>query len=208
MAEVFNVSKRSEIGKIGLKRLRRTGNIPAILYGHGEASISLAVPGHEVATALRHSGKVVTLQGDVTEEALIRAVQWDTFGLEVLHLDLMRVSATETVEVKLSIVLRGEAAGVKEGGVLNHVMHEVTVNCPVRAIPDNLVLNLASLQLGGALHASDLPLPAGAELLSDPNAIVVTCNLPRSEEELAAPAGAVAVPELIRKPKEEGGEEE
>jgi large subunit ribosomal protein L25 len=204
MAEVFNVSKREEIGRGPLKRLRRTGKIPAILYGHGEASISLAVPGEEVALALRHSGKLVTLKGDVTEEALIRDVQWDTYGIHVLHLDLMRVSATETVEVKLSIHLKGEAAGAKDGGVVNFVTHEVEIDCPASAIPEHLVLSLAKLQVGEALHASDIELPAGASLVTNPQTIIATCNVPREEEE--APSGVVVEPELIRKPKEEGDE--
>lgn len=202
MAEVFNVTKRSELGRGPLKRLRRTGKVPATLYGHGEASISLSVPREEIALALRHSGKVVNLKGDVSEEALIREVQWDTYGIEVLHIDLMRVSASETVEVKLSIHLKGEASGVKDGGVLNFVAHEVEINCPVSAIPEHLNLNVANLQVGGALHASDIELPAGASLITDGQTIIATCQLPRDEEQAAA--GAVVEPELIRKPKEEG----
>src|SRR5690606_21134209 len=109
MTEVFNVTKRDESGRQANKRLRRNGHIPAVLYGHGEASVSLAVKRDEVAAALRHSGKVVDLRGEVTESALIREVQWDAFGIEVLHVDLVRVSAGETVDVTISLQLRGEA---------------------------------------------------------------------------------------------------
>jgi ribosomal protein bL25 (Ctc-form) len=148
------------------------------------------VPGEEVALALRHSGKLVTLKGDVTEEALIRDVQWDTYGIHVLHLDLMRVSATETVEVKLSIHLKGEAAGAKDGGVVNFVTHEVEIDCPASAIPEHLVLSLAKLQVGEALHASDIELPAGASLVTNPQTIIATCNVPREEEEAPVVADA------------------
>src|SRR5690606_3229784 len=89
LAEVFNVTKRNEVGRQANKRIRRAGQIPAVLYGHGEATVSLAIKRDEVAAALRHSGKVVDLKGDITDSALIRAVQWDPFGIEVLHVDLM-----------------------------------------------------------------------------------------------------------------------
>lgn len=201
MAEVFNVTKRTEIGRDGLKRLRRSGQIPAVLYGHGEASISLSVPVADVALALKHSGKVVHLKGDVTEEALIREVQWDTYGIDVLHVDLMRVSESETVDVTLAVHLKGEAAGSKAGGVVTHITHEVKINCPVSAIPEFLIINISNLQLGSALHTTDVELPAGATLITDPHVIIASCQAPKAEGD--AVAGVSAEPELIRKPKEE-----
>jgi len=207
MAEVFNVTKRNEVGRQANKRIRRAGQIPAVLYGHGEATVSLAIKRDEVAAALRHSGKVVDLKGDITDSALIRAVQWDPFGIEVLHVDLMRVSASETVDVTLSVELKGEAAGTREGGIVNHVVHEVEINSPVASIPEHLYLNISNLHLGGQLHASDIELPQGASLITDPHTIIVTCTAPQAVSEEGVAGGAVAEPELIRKPKEEGGEE-
>jgi len=201
MAEVFNVTKRTEIGRDGLKRLRRSGQVPAILYGHGEASVALSVPLADVTLALKHSGKVVNLKGDLTEEALIREVQWDTFGIDVLHIDLMRVSETETVEVTLQVHLKGEAPGVKQGGVVAHITHEVKINCPVSKIPESLTANLANLQVNGAVHASDVELPPGATLASDPHVMIASCNVPKGESEVAT--GVSIEPELIRKAKEE-----
>ncbi|HTN74552.1 MAG TPA: 50S ribosomal protein L25 [Pirellulaceae bacterium] len=201
MAEVFNVVKRTELGRASLKKLRRTGKVPAVLYGHGEASLSLSIPKGEIANAFKHSSKVVQLQGEITEEALIREVQWDTYGIEVLHVDLIRVSQGETVDVKLQVVLKGDAAGIKQGGVLNHITHEIEIKCPVSAIPESLVANLTNLQLGSAFHASEVELPAGASLISDPHVIIVSCNPPKGDDDAAA--GIAIEPELIRKPKEE-----
>jgi large subunit ribosomal protein L25 len=203
MSEVFNVTKRSDVGRAANKRLRRSGNIPAVLYGHGEPSISLAVKQEEVAAALRHSGKVVELKGDVTESALIREVQWDTFGIDVLHVDLMRVSKGETVDITLTLELRGDAVGAREGGVVNFVAHEIEITCPVDSIPEHLYVNISNLKLGGAIHAGEVELPAGAKLISDPQLVLVTCTAPHVAPEGGVP-GAVAEPELIRKPKEEG----
>jgi large subunit ribosomal protein L25 len=205
MAEVFNVSKRDEVGRQANKRLRRSGQIPAILYGHGEASISLTIKRDEVNSAIRHSSKRIDLRGDVTESALIRAVQWDPFGIEVLHVDLQRVSETDTVEISLTVELRGDAPGVREGGIVNFITHEIELECPVSAIPEHLYVNVANLHLGEAIHASDLELPAGATLLTDGHAVIVSCIAPLSDEAEGVPAPVVE-PELIRKPKEEGAE--
>jgi large subunit ribosomal protein L25 len=207
MAETFNVTKRGDKGRQANKRLRRTGQVPAVLYGHGEASVSLAVKLDEVASALKHSTKRVALQGDVTESALIREVQWDAFGIDVLHVDLMRVSDTDKVEIKITLELRGEAAGVREGGIVNFANHEIEIECPVAAIPDHIYINIANLRLGDAIHASDVELPQGATLLTDPHLVIVNCVAPHVEAEAPAP-GAVVEPEVIaRKAKEEGEEE-
>jgi large subunit ribosomal protein L25 len=204
MAEVFNVTKRSESGRQANKRLRRQGHIPAILYGHKEESISLTISRDEVNAALRHSGKVVELRGDVAENALIREVQWDTYGIEVLHLDLIRVSMNETRDITVSLKLKGEAPGTREGGILNFVTHEIDIACPVAAMPEQITVNIGDLQLGGAIHASEVELPQGAKLLTDGRVVIVNCVAPAAEEETGVP-GAAAEPELIRKPKE--GEE-
>jgi large subunit ribosomal protein L25 len=206
MAETFNVTKRSEAGRQANKRLRRAGQVPANLYGHGEASISLAIKLDEVASALKHSTKKVALQGDVTESALIREVQWDAFGIDVLHVDLMRVSDTDKVEIKITLELRGEAAGVREGGIVNFANHEIEIDCPVASIPEHIYINIANLHLGGAIHAGEVELPQGATLITDKNLVIVNCVAPHVEAEAGVP-GAVAEPELIRKPKEEGEEE-
>lgn len=202
MAEVFNVTNREEVGRGPLKRLRRAGKVPAVLYGHGEASVNLAIPAGEVNLALRHSGKVVHLKGAVTEEALIREVQWCTYGITVLHVDLVRVSDSETVDVTLPVQLKGDAAGTKQGGILNFITHEVKVNMPVASIPEAIVADISNVQLGGALHASELTLPSGAKLVSDSHAIIVNCLPPKGESDTGT-AGISIEPELIRKAKED-----
>src|SRR3990172_346594 len=107
MAETLNVKTRETRGKRDARRLRRAGSVPAILYGHGEANHSLAVGADEMAAIVRHGGRVVELKGAVNEKALIRDLQFDTYGIHVLHVDFARVSEHERVEVKVSIELRG-----------------------------------------------------------------------------------------------------
>src|SRR5207244_3833049 len=111
MAEVFHVKLRDVTGKRRIRRLRATGVIPAFLYGHGEACVNLALASDEVKALVRHGARVVDLEGAVSEKAFVRDLQWDTFGTEVLHLDLARVSADERVTVEVKVELKGNAPG-------------------------------------------------------------------------------------------------
>ena len=206
MADTFNVKRRDKLGTSHTRRLRRSGQVPAVLYGHGEASLSLTVPSEEVWAAVRHGGKLVTLVGDAKDMALIRAVQWDVFGKDVLHLDLLRVSEKDKVKTKVTVDLKGKAVGTTEGGVVEHIMHEIEIECPAMSIPDRLIINITDLHLDGALYAKDVPLPQGAVLVTDEDTLIVHCVPPKVEEELAptAEVGA-AEPEVIgKKPEDEG----
>ena len=122
MAESLNTTNRDLLGKRDSRRLRVGGMIPAELYGHGQANVHLSIPRTEIQSAVRHGAHLVELKGAVTESALIRNVQWDPFGTDVIHIDLARVSAEEQVEVTLAVELRGTAAGLKEGGIVQHVL--------------------------------------------------------------------------------------
>lgn len=209
MAETLNVKPRDSRGKRESRRLRSTGSIPAELYGHGEANRSLVVVADEMKAVVRHGGRVVELKGAVNEKAFIRALQWDTYGIDVLHVDFARVSEHERIEVKVNVELKGSAIGVKDGGVVEHFVHEVEIECEALAIPDKLDLNINDLKVGDSLTAGDLKLPPGVTLVSDADAVIVHCVEARDEEELAAPGAGVAEPEVIgRKPDEEGEEEE
>jgi large subunit ribosomal protein L25 len=134
-------------------------------------------------------------------------MQWDVWGTGILHVDFARVSADETIEVTVSVDLRGQAPGVKEGGIVEHLVHEVEIECKATAVPDKIVVNINQFKLGEAITVADLVLPAGAKCLGDPAAIVAQCVLPvaAAEEEAVGEAGE-AEPEVIggRKEDEEG----
>lgn len=208
MADVLNTTLRQVFGRQETKRLRHRGDVPAELYGHGQPNTHLVLPANEVRAAVRHGAHLVELKGAVNESALIKEVQWDPFGSEVLHIDLTRVSAEETVEVTLHVELRGTAPGTKSGGILQHVLHDVKIMCPAGLIPDKLELKIGGLQVDSHITAGELELPKGASLITDPDQVVVLCSQPVTEEEAGAP-GETAEPELIRKGKEgEEGEAE
>ena len=130
MAENLNVKRREKLGGGNNRRLRRTGQVPAVLYGHGEASIPLAVESTAIMNVIRHGHKLVRLQGDVAEGAFIKAVQWDVYGKGLIHIDLLRVSDTEKVRTTVTIELKGTAVGLSEGGIIEFVLHELEIECP------------------------------------------------------------------------------
>ena len=208
MAERINVSLRTALGTRECRRLRRAGQVPAILYGHGEANVNLVVSAGEVQTAVRHGSQMLEMHGAVSETALIRDIQWDAFGLEVLHVDLTRVSAEEAVEVTVSVGLRGEAPGMKEGGVVDHHTHQIQISCPAGAIPEKLVASINELHLGESITAASLILPDGASLVTPADTIIANCIEPvADEDEEVTPLEGVE-PEVIGRQEEEGSGEE
>jgi large subunit ribosomal protein L25 len=212
MSNVLHVEVRKERGSRASRKMRGAGRIPAVLYGHGEENVALAIPHEEIETAVRHRAHLVSLEGGVTESALIQSLQWDTFGVEILHADLYRVRKGEKHEAVVAVQLRGEAPGAKEGGIVQLVLHEIEIMCPVELIPDVFDVNVNELHLHGEITAGQIKLPEGASLISSPDEVVVHCvdatRMAAPLEEEAALAGEGAEPEVIGRKKEEEGEEE
>jgi len=208
MAEQMVVEHRDPRGKLNNRRLRRSGKIPAVLYGPGQENVCLAVSAEALGTALRHGGRLVDLTGAVSESAFIRDMQWNTWGTHVLHVDFTRISADEVVEVTLTIELRGEAPGVREGGVVDQLVHDVEIACPAGSIPEKLQVNINHLKLEDKITLAELKLPEGAKLLVDDlEAIVVQCIVPQELPEEGAAEAVPGEPEVIGAKKEEEGEE-
>jgi large subunit ribosomal protein L25 len=192
MSDSLEVSSRNATGSRESRRLRRQGLVPAVLYGHGEKCVPLAASRDALAAVVRHGSRVVELKGAVKTSALVRELQWDTFGVEPIHVDFLRVSASDRVRIKVPVDLKGECPGQRAGGVLSLVMHEIELECTAVAVPEKIHALVGNLEL-----------PKGARALADAEESVVTCSLPSKKEEEAG--GAAAEPELIgRKPAEEG----
>ena len=203
MSDSVEVKLRKATGSRESRRLRHQGLVPAVLYGHGEKCVDLVATREAIQAAIRHGSRIVELKGAVKTGALIRELQWDTFGVEPIHVDFLRVSATDRVKVKVPIDLKGECPGQRAGGVLNLVMHEVEIECTADAIPDHIHAQVGHLEVGHVIKVRDLQLPKGATPVADGDETVVTCLVPAKKGEEAAPAAAE--PEVIgRKPAEEG----
>jgi large subunit ribosomal protein L25 len=202
--------KREPDGSAGAQRLRKRGLIPAVLYGHKEETVALAIPQEDFATILRHHTRVVDLDNaGKKEKALIREVQWDHLGHDVLHVDFYRVAADERIKIDVRLELRGIAPGATGGGVLDQPLHSLHIECPAVSVPESIRVNVGELQVGQAIHVRDLHLPEGVTVLNDPDAIVVHVTAPAAEPEApVAPAAETAEPEVIGRAKAEAEEGE
>lgn len=207
MAEVLDVEKREHLGSAATRKLRRDGRVPAVLYGHGEGNEHLSISSVQVKTLLRHHSKTVELSGAVKDTALVSDVQWDPLGIEVLHLDLIRVNLRELVQVTVPVHSHGDPAGLREGGVLIENAHEVDIRCPAGSIPESVGLNVTGLHLGESLTAADLELADGVELVTSADTVIAHIEQPKSVEVAETEAGEAGEPEVISKGGEKSEEE-
>ena len=204
MAQQLAVDSRDTQGKRRNRRLRAAGRVPAILYGHGLENVSLTVGADELASVIRHGSRLVSLTGVVNESAFIRELQWNTWGTHIIHVDFTRISEHEIVEVRVNIELRGEAPGVREGGVVNQLVHEVEIACPASVIPEKLVVNINHLKLNDTITLGNLELPQGAKLLVDDlEAVAVQCVVPAELPEEGSGEAVPGEPEVIGAKEEE-----
>lgn len=199
--EVLEVKIRDQFGKRRSRRMRQEGTVPATLYGHKKEPQSLSVSVEQISLIIRHGGHLVQLSGDIAERALLKEVQWDTWGKQVLHVDLTRVDAFEKIRVTLPLTFRGEAVGVKEGGVVEQLIHEVELECSATDIPDVLEVRISDLGIGGHIAVDAIELPAGVRILLPGDTPVVHCTVKR--EVSLEEAAAAAEPEIIAKKKAE-----
>ena len=213
MAKTANLSvtNRKELGSRANKRLRDTGLIPGVVYGHKLSVLPISMPKKELVNHLEHGAHLfsLALEGQ-NETVLVKEVQYDHLGMEVLHVDFARVDLNERVKVNIPLELRGVPKGVSEGGgVLTQVLTDLEIECVVTEIPDLFRHNVAEMQLDTVLHVKDIQLPAGVKALQDGDLIVASVKLviEQAAEPVAAEAGA-AEPEVITKKKEEPAEGE
>jgi large subunit ribosomal protein L25 len=203
----LKATPRTGIGSRAVKRLRDAGQVPGVLYGHKQAVVPFTVDKHDLAAVLNRHAHVVDLMLETgTEKVLVKDVQYDHLGDEVIHIDLTRVSLDERVEVTIPIELKGTPKGEADGGVLQQIISEIEVECLVLEIPELIRHNVSDMALDAVLHVKDLQVPAGVKLLRDPEAIVA--QVKEIKEEVSAAEAVTAEPEIIgRKAGEEEGEE-
>src|SRR5258708_2842403 len=148
VAFVLDVQERKNHGTNAAKQLRKKGLVPAVIYGHGEATASLSVAGDVLLKAIRQGVRIfdVTVNGAM-QKALLRDVQWDPLGADVLHADFYRVSADETITLEVKVELRGTAPGVTAGGVLVQQVHSLSVECLIINIPESIRVPINELQI-------------------------------------------------------------
>ena len=183
----LKVANRKSSGKEAAKIARRSGEIPAVLYGHKEEPKNFTVNAREYADRVSHHGtkSMVILTGDGGgETAFIKAVQKNHVKGEIYSLDFLRVSRGEKITVAVPVVLEGESIDVKSGdGILVQGALEIQITATPDAIPDAIHVDVSGLELeGAALHAGEISLPQGVELASDSETSIAAVNRPDREE--------------------------
>ena len=201
---------REQTGSGHAAKVRKQGRIPAVVYGHKEEPVAISLDAHNLVEGLHRGHRVMDVQiGKKQQKMIIKELQYDHLGRDIIHVDLMRVDVTETIKVTVPIELKGVAKGTHEGGVIEVHTDHLEIECKVTDIPEVIVVGVKEIGIGDTLHASDIELPSGVKLVSAPSTLLVTCSLvaaAKSTEELEAEMPAA--PEVIGEVKEEAEEAE
>jgi len=200
---------REHTGSKAVRKVRRQGRVPAIVYGHKQAPVAISLDEHDFVEGLHHGHRLLDVQvGRKKEKTIVKDLQYDHLGRNIIHADLMRVDITETITVSVPIELKGTAAGTEEGGIVEEHTDSLEVECKVTDIPESIVVSIKEMNVGDALHASDIELPENVRLVSSPEMLLATCHLvsvvqttEEVEEEMPA------APEVIGEAEESEEEE-
>lgn len=195
---------RTDVGKGASRRLRRTGKIPGIVYGGDGGATMISLPHNEIIHHLEHEAfysHILNLSVDgKKEKVVLKDLQRHVYKPEVLHVDFLRVSAKEklTMNIPIHYLNEEKSVGVKSGGVINHVMSELEIQCLPKDLPEYIEIDMLNVELGDSIHLDDLSLPEGVEIYAlshggDASQPVVSVNQPKvtaEPEEDAAEAEA------------------
>jgi large subunit ribosomal protein L25 len=218
------VHPREEVGSRNVRRLRKEGLVPGVLYGAGKEARPLSVDEKSLREAFGTSSGLhavvdITFEGQKTAHvAVLKEYQVDHVRSVVTHVDFHEVKLTDPIEADVAVVLEGTPAGVKLGGILEVLTREVTLKALPTEIPDHISFDVSALEVGDVAHVSDLAIPEGVQILDDLDETLCTVQMPRAvvepgegeegEEGELAPAEEGAEPEVIDPHKQEGSESE
>lgn len=213
MSEItINAEIRKEVGK-HVKSLRRKGNVPGVYYGRGEHNIPVTLPELTLRPLYKTSAThVITLKLDdgSSHTCVLRAIQFDPVSDRPIHFDLYGLKADEELTIEVPVVLKGTPKGVKNGGLLQHILHKIKVSCLPKDIPDHIKLEIENLDINTSIHVKDISIP-NVTILENENNTIVAVVPPTvvKEPTPTEPTGeeAPAEPEVIGKGKKEEDEE-
>ena len=185
---VMNIEVREETGKGISRRLRMKGMVPAIVYGKEMDAVPAVVNEKELAKAIAGEGgrnRILTLKGDKALDGKLVIVSdlfRDCLKGTLLHVDFHKINLSEKVKVPVAVSITGTAIGVKEGGMLDVIMHAIEIECLPNQIPEHIEVDVTNLDIGDSFHVSDLKVSAGVKVLDDPNGTVVNVSGKAKEE--------------------------
>ena len=200
---------RDRTGSKTASAVRRQGRIPAVVYGHQEQPVAVSLDAHDFVEGLHHGARLMdlTLAGK-NEKAIIKALQYDHLGRDVIHADLMRVDITEVIKVAVPVELKGTPKGAQEGGVLTAHTTRLEVQCLAINIPELIVVPVKDMEVGQSIHAGQVQLPEGVTLASPVETLIASCTLVQEVKTTEQVEAEVpAAPEVITEKKPEEGAE-
>ena len=208
-APTLPAKTRPRTGSRYARRIRQQGGLPAIVYGHGESPEPISLVAIDTIRHIAKGEKVFELdmEGKI-QTVLLKDLQYDYLGSNIVHADFARVNMDERVEVRVPIRLVGDAVGLKSvGAILMHTLNEIEIECRVANLPDEFEVDISAVDVGQTMTAGDIPLPLSTmNLLTDPNAIIVQivmqAEAPSEEEETVE---GEEQPDVITEKKEEEG---
>ncbi|VGO20343.1 50S ribosomal protein L25 [Pontiella sulfatireligans] len=185
--------KRTSEGSSNARRMRSAGSLPAVIYGDEKEPVSIELNAHDFGQILHHHASEsliieIALEGEGDMNVLIKEVQRHPVTSDLLHIDLLRVAANKVIAVDIPVELVGEAAGVKAGGSIDHVMHSIGVECLPGEMVEAFEVDVSALEIGDSLSVADLNLDSKFKLLVDEDAIIASVSEPTAEEEEAEEA--------------------
>ena len=208
---ILKATLRDSKGKEAAKRLRKEGLVPGVVYHRGEKSVPITLVDKEISRILRTAGgENVLINLTIEKEkkksraVIIKEVQQDPVKRFILHVDFNEISLTEMITVEVEVVAQGEAIGVKqEGGVLDHPLRVVKIQCLPTDIPKHIDVDISGLKLGASIHVKDLVVSDKVKILTEPDLLLFQVRLHVEEKVEDATAEAPTGPEVIREKKEE-----
>jgi len=182
-AQIIQAPERKTTGSVSARKMRREGQVPAVLYGHGEAGVMLSVNLHDLGVILHHGVRILDLDmAGGRQKVMIKEVQYDPMGDQPVHVDFTRVVVGEKVTLDVPVILVGTAPGVTAGGILDHPVSDLEIECDPTAVPESIRVSVKTLEIGGMITVGDLALPEGVKVLTDPGQIVATVHPPKAVE--------------------------
>src|SRR5258706_12949382 len=205
---------RKKVQRAEVTKLRASGRVPATIYGRLAKPQNLEISAKEISDLIHHSVSEnllvdLSVENDARSKrlALVQEIQHHPLDGKVLHVDFHEVAENEKVTVQVPVETTGEAVGVKTGGgVLEHILFKLKVRSLPKDLPEQIVLDVTSLEIGKSLHIGDIQAPPGVEIMGDKHLTVVAVAAPRAEEEVVATAAAPAAGdvEMTKEKKQEG----
>ena len=208
----LKVEERNVAGKSQSKKLRHSGTIPGVVYGHGDNAVNLNVNEKEFSKLLEkikgHNPIIdLTIADRPAVKAIIKTMQRKAVTKEILSVDFQLIHAKEKITMNIPVILKGSAIGVKEGGILDNPLRSIPVRCEIEKVPDHIEIDISNIKMGHSIHVSEIKLE-GVEFMILADSPIVSVLVPRKIVEVAAPVTEeITEPEVITEKKKEEAEE-